>query len=265
MIISKFKKIKRALWTIRQPLTHWPSHENATISDLFVWRCSAQWQTYFELFNISSLFEDNVNPRSVTVVFFDHLGRQLLINKIKLKTNMRQTLDISSMVGQDYGEIGTFAVFHDQTPQEIINYGSFIAERGYVSYKFRNAPLRAYVHGNLDAVSLAPDGRLELLGGVSFFRRKYNLQHHLHQGLTYEFAMVNPTREIQRCIFELINIQTGKLVGVYKLKVATGGIQLLTVPVKDSGPVRLIIESGLIMARPLVFKLYNQKLDVFHG
>jgi hypothetical protein len=44
-----------------------------------------------------------------------------------------------------------------------------------------------------------------------------------------------------------------------------GGIQLVPVRADKSEPVRLVIQSHLVMARPLVFRIQNLKLDVFHG
>jgi hypothetical protein len=49
------------------------------------------------------------------------------------------------------------------------------------------------------------------------------------------------------------------------VNLAPGGVQLVPVRVDKSGPVRLVIQSHLVMARPLVFRIQNLKLDVFHG
>jgi hypothetical protein len=57
---------------------------NAPISDLFVWRSSPNWQTFFELIDISSLFEDDAFPRHVTLLFFDGEGNRILKRKVEL-------------------------------------------------------------------------------------------------------------------------------------------------------------------------------------
>jgi hypothetical protein len=265
MITQKLQRVRRAVWSWRQPLTYLPTLENAPISDLFVWRSSPEWQTFFELIDIPSLFEDDTLPRHVSLVFFDCGGRRLLERQMDLQANRRQTLDVSSMVGQSHGEMGTFAVFHSKTPSAITHLGSFLAERGYVSYCYLDAPLRAYVHGNLDAVALGPDGELQLLGGTSFLRRQYSLQHELIPGVVYELGLVNPTSSVQHITCKLISVLCGRIISVQTEKVSPGGIQTVVVPVDESGSVRLVIESHLVMARPLVFRIQNFKLDVFHG
>jgi hypothetical protein len=265
MIAQKIKRFKRAIWTWKQPLTHLPAHANAPISDLFVWRNSTDWTTYFELMDIPSLFEDDTLPRHVTLVFFDSGGRRISEQKVGMQANCRQTLDISSMVGRAHGGTGTFAVFHSTTPAGITRLGSFLAERGYVSYRYRDSPLRAYVHGNFDAVGRVEDGRMQLLGGTSFLCREYSLQHELQPGVAYELGMVNPTTSAQRCTYKMVSVLSGKIKSVQVVNVPPGGIQLVAVPVDESGSVRLVIESRLVMARPLVFRIQNLKMDVFHG
>lgn len=265
MIAQKIQRLRRAIWTWKQPLTRLPAPAADPISDLFVWRSSDEWETFFELIDIPSLFEDGQGQQHVTLAFFDGTGRQVLAHKVNLRANCRQTLDISSMVGRSHGETGTFAVFHSTTPSGVTKLGSFLAERGYVSYRYHGAPLRAYVHGNLDAISQGADGGLQLLGGRSFLSREYSLQHELQPGVVYELGMVNPTAGAQRCVCKLISVRSGKIMGVQPVNLAPGGIQLVPVRADKSEPVRLVIQSHLVMARPLVFRIQNLKLDVFHG
>jgi hypothetical protein len=242
-----------------------PTCADAPISDLFVWRSSLEWHTFFELIDIPSLFEDGRSTGQVTLVFFDGSGNCIQEQKVNLQANCRQTLDISAMVGRGHGESGTFAVFHSTTPSVVTKLGSFLAERGYVSYRYRGAPLRAYVHGNLDAISRGADGELQLLGGHSFLRREYSLQHELQPGVVYELGMVNPTSTSQRCICKLVLVRSGKLLHVQAVNLPPGGVHLVPVQADTSEPVRLVIQSHLVMARPLVFRIQNLKLDVFHG
>lgn len=265
MIKQKIQRLRRAIWTWKQPLTGLPARAAAPISDLFVWRISDEWETFFELIDIPSLFEDGQGQQHVIFAFFDVSGRRVSEHKVDLRANCRQTLDISSMVGRCHGEAGTFAVFHSRTPSDITKLGSFLAERGYVSYRYRGAPLRAYVHGNLDAISQDTDGGLQLLGGSSFLRREYSLQHELQPGVVYELGMVNPTSKVQRCNCKLVSVRSGKIMGVQPVNLAPGGIQLVPIRADKLEPVRLVIQSHLVMARPLVFRIQNLKLDVFHG
>lgn len=265
MIAQKIKRFRRALWTWRQPLTRLPASATSPISDLFVWRSSDEWQTFFELIDIPSLFEDYAGERDATLIFFSIDGRRIFEHKVRLQVHCRQTLDISALVGRAHGASGTFAVFHTTTPSSITKLGSFLAERGYVSYCYLGAPLRAYVHGNLDAISLGADGKLQLLGGVGLLRREYNLQHEMPPGVMYEFAMVNPTPTAQRCSCQFTSMTNGKILFVQVVNMPPGGSELISMQADKSESVRLVIESRLVMARPLVFRIKNLKLDVFHG
>ena len=125
--------------------------------------------------------------------------------------------------------------------------------------------MRAYVHGNLDAITQEPDGKLQLLGGRSFLSREYSLQHELQTGVVYELCIVNPTSTRQCCICKLVSVDSGKTKAVHIVNLAPGGIELLPIRSETLEPVRVVIQSHLVMARPLVFRIQNLKLDVFHG
>jgi hypothetical protein len=265
MIFEKLELMRRAMWIWRQPLTRQPSYFKAPISDLFVWRSSAEWQTFFEIIDIASLFDDSHVSGHVTLVFFDIDGTQFLEVKVELLPHLRKTLDISSLIGCSHGVIGTFSVFHSVTPEEVTNLGAYIAERGYVSYCYRNAPLRAYVHGNLDAIAMNFDGSKQLIGGRSFFKRSYSLQHELRPGIYYDYGLVNPTTLHQHFTCKLISVKSGLIVFSETLNVAPGGVRLGSISSENNQSLRLIIESRLVMSRPLIFSLKNHKLDVFHG
>jgi hypothetical protein len=264
-ITSGLKCLQRAIWTWKQPLTLRPRLSGELISDLFVWRSNDDWQTFFELIDIPSLFEDGCTSRYINIVFFDANGRQLLDKRIALDANKRQTLNVSSIIGQSYGELGTFAVFHEATPQDITGLDAHLAERGYVSYCYRNAPLKAYVHGNLDAISKAEHGALQLLGGIGFLRREFHLQHKIEPGVVYEFGLVNPSAQRQKCLCKLISTSSKREIGLTEFELDPGGAQLFSMQTKDFSNARLIIRSRMIMARPLVFRIHNQIMDVFHG
>lgn len=266
-LMQKVERYRRALWTWRQPLTRRPLASAVPISDLFVWRNSGEWATSFELIDIPGLFSDGEKDlgKHATLFLFDQHGRQFLKKKLELLPGRRQTIHLAEFLGEMNGEMGTFAVFHSSSPPELEPIGSFLAERGYVSYRYRNAPLRAYVHGNLDAIAQGADGELQLLGCSGFLRREYSLQHELQPGAVYELGMINPTPSAQRCICQLVSVRSGKIMGVQVVNLPPGGIQLVPVRADKSEPVRLVIQSHLVMARPLVFRIQNLKLDVFHG
>lgn len=267
MIVQKVARLRRAFWTWKQPLTSRPTQPAAPVSDLFLWRSSSEWQTSFELIDVPALFVDDsdASGRYVTVVFFDQNGHLFLEKHLDLLPHRRQTIDLSALVGKNHGELGTFAVFHSITPYALTGMGSFLAERGYVSYCYRGAPLRAYVHGNLDAIALGLDGRLELLGARGLLPRQYRLQHEMQGDALYELAMVNPTSGEQWCACQLVSTGSARILEIQSIKLAPGEVYLASFKVDKSEPVRVVINSRLIMARPLVFRIQNLKMDVFHG
>jgi hypothetical protein len=265
LIPFNIKRLKRAIWSWRQPLTHIPAEIDSPISDLFVWRSSENWQTFFELIDISSFFEDRNWPNKATLIFFDIKGERIFERSFELKPNRRRSLDISLIVGSSHGEIGTFAVFHTTPSSRITEFEAFLTERGYVSYCYRNAPLRSYVHGNLDAMSYKKDKGLRLLGGTSFLRREYRLQYQLQSDVSYEFALGNPTTFPMNFTFKLFLVEGGMEISKKLVCLAPGEMTLEKIDKDSRGARRLIIKSNLIMARPLVFRFKNLKLDVFHG
>ena len=267
MITSKLERFRRALWTWRQPLTRRPADTATQISDLFVWRNSREWQTSFELIDLPALFADigDAVARYATMVVFDQNGHRFLEIRLDLLPNRRQTIDLSAFIGDSHGEVGTFAVFHSSYPPALKNMGSFLAERGYVSYRYRDAPLRTYVHGNFDAIALGPKGELEFLGASGLLPREYRLQHEMRGSVLYELGMVNTTAVIKHCTCQLISINTGMIISCQRVKLTPGGVQVISFQINKSDTARMVIKSRLVMARPLVFRIQNYKLDVFHG
>ena len=267
MMIQVVKKILRTPWTWRQALTVRPYDSNAPISDLFIWRNSAEWQTNFELIDIPRLFVDGEGDATtlVKLVFFDRFGHQFLSEEVAVLPAIRQTINLASHLVGTNEEMGTFAVFHHSVPLAICSMGSYLAERGYVSYRYQGAPLRSYVHGNLDAIAQNTNGHLQALGGSSFFQRQYRMQFELTPGCQYKLCLVNPTASEQKCVGKLVSINEGKILCSKPFKLTPGGIHELTFQSEVTEHARVIIESHIIMARPLVFNIQNSKMDVFHG
>lgn len=258
------ERLRRATWSYKQPLTCLPLDAGAPVSDLFVWRNSGEWETFFELTDLPALFgASNDAGRSATLVFFDAAGQAFLEKTVEIPPGRRYTLALSEIVGNDHGPAGTFSVFHTHTPPGLKALGSYLAERGYVSYRYRAAPLRAYVHGNLDAIARLPDQSLQLLGGQSVRRREYSLQHALLAPGSYELGIVNPTRKKQRIVCRTLSA-SGKLLGSQAMTLAPRGCHLFRVAPEHEQQ-RIVMSSRLIMARPLVFRIQNQTVDVFHG
>ena len=267
MTLEKVERLRRALWTWKQPLTRRPADVGASVSDLFVWRNSREWRTSFELIDISALFPgaEDVRERYAIIYFFDLKGQCFLEKRFDLLSSRRQTIELAALIGCDHGEVGTFAVFHSLTPSVVMEMGAFLAERGYVSYRYRDAPIRAYVHGNFDATSRGKDGRRELLGGSGVLPREYRLQCEMTGPALYELALVNSTNAVQQTCFQLLSARNGKILRCQETQLRPGGADLLSFQIDEAESARVIIKSKVVMARPLVFRIQNLKLDVFHG
>jgi len=261
MINNLLRKVKKAPWVLAQPLTKKPNNPQSVISDLFLWRCNQDWNTYFELLDLASIFGDE-GQHQVDIVFFDNNGENFHQNSIELSGLYRQVLDISKVLStlkQLPSDYGTFCVFHKKIPNSVLKLQSFIAERGYVSYQYKNAPLRSYVHGNLDAI----DDSLTPLSGSSFLNRQYNLQYLLEMGKAYEIVLVNTSLKNKKVEFKVVDFNDSVLM---EKCITLKPKQVFILPIKDiPNPSHLIIKNKIIMARPVVFCFDNDKMDVFHG
>ena len=260
-------RVGRKLWTFKQPLTKIPKSSGVPVSDLFVWRNSDIWQTFFEITDISGLFLDGEknSKRKVTFFFFDNEGVLLYKECLDLISNRRQTIDLSVFLSNSKCTLGTFCVFHSHTPRVISELGSFIAERGYVSYVYNGASLRSYVHGNLDAISLRQNNSMEMLGANSFLPRAFMLQHELLGSAHYEINLVNASSRVQHLSCYILSIQSGEILDIRKAIILPRGTHMFQVKIEQSPTARIIIKSHLVMARPLVFRIKNKRMDVFHG
>lgn len=258
------ERLRRAIWSYKQPLSRVPTIAGSPVSDLFLWRNSEEWETFFELMDLPALF---AGPHSasghVVMVFFDAAGNIFLEKTVEVTPGRRNTIALSNIVGNDHGVAGTFCVFHSHTPISLQVLGSNLAERGYVSYRYLNAPIRSYVHGNFDAITRLSDQSLQLLGGKSIRRREYNLQHELDLRFIYELGIINPTRKNQKIVCRTL-AENGCQISCQSADLPPYGSHLFHITPENSNK-RAVISSYLIMARPLVFSFKDKKMDVFHG
>ena len=267
---NTINRIKKSIWTFRQHLSYTPKSSNACISDLFVWRYSKKWKTYFELFDIPSLFSGKAENNYVDIVLFDSKGDFLVRKKINLHSNERNTICISDILKGLYqfeveGDIGTFSIFHSHVPKKIKELKSYIAERGYVSYQYNNKPIRSYVHGNYDAIS-SHNKEMKMLGGRSFLKRKYRLQYIFNnKDELYEIGIVNTFEKKTKITYKVVSSKTEKLIEAITKTLPSKGIAIFPLKVNNNTPVRIIIESKLVMARPVVFSVNKDNLNIFHG
>lgn len=264
-LLKAIKNPKRAIFVYKQPLTKKPSERNVPVSDLFVWRNSKDWKTFFELVDIFGLFEETDSKnRYVTIVFYDCNGNKIIDRNFNLVPDVRTTLDFSDILAVFSESYGTFCVFHSETPDTVTTLGSFLAERGYVSYRYKDSPLRSYVHGNLDAVAYSKHHDIESLGSTSILSREYRLQYQLSANIQYEIAIVNSCNKSMSVSCVVLS-ENGDLYNSENTVVAEKGSTVFPVSIEKSGVYRVLIKSKFVMARPLVFCIDGTNIDVFHG
>lgn len=259
------QRFLRTIWTYQQPLTHIPSQGGVPVSDLFIWRKGSEWQTTFELTDMVALYSKGANSISgnICIRVYDSSGKEIGQHNFTPPSFRRQQIDISSLVQETLDHVGTFAVFHRCTPKSVQLMGCHLAERGYVSYRFRNAPLRSYVHGNLDAVTLK-NQKIELLGGSGLLWREYRVQYEMLPGSHYDIGIVNPSQRTQMVICKILACEGGKELQVLRVMLAPGACHLFTLMPSQLSR-RVVIKSRLVMARPLIFRIEDNKMDVLHG
>lgn len=263
---NTFVRIRRKIkFGINIPLKVFkkPTYSNSVTSDLFPIRNDTFWETEFEFLNIPGLISGETSKAHIAkIAFFNNKGLLLGFKNIEISGVSRKTLNINELLTGDFTTATTFAVFHDNEAQGIDLDGSFLAERGYAGYKFRDAPVKGYVHGNLDAVSYS-SGKLEKLGNYGPLKKTYSVQHLLTGPSDYEFIFTNPTSKkitIQP-ILEL-NSQVKKIL---KIKIDSLGVGTVKVKIKDGEIGNIKFKSFLYLGRPVVFRITSDSFDVFHG
>ena len=264
-MILYLNKLKSLSWRIFQPLVEKPSNPYSVVSDLFLWRKGTQLKTYFEAYNILPFFEDvNINKnQSTLIVIFDMAGNNIAEYKFQPNEYGRRTIEITDIVPKDCGEYGTFSVFHLPSPLVLSSFGCFLAERGYVGYGYNGSDVRSYVHGNLDALAYSSNNSMEFLGGASFRKRTFNIQHIFSPRDSYELAIVNPTRAMQEIKIYTLTLKADCIDCNYIALPPRGAYLFKPKPPEDQ--YRILLSSFLVMARPLIFRWQQHNLDVFHA
>jgi hypothetical protein len=260
-LIRKLKKLSKLHWILAQPLTKIPKKLGDPISELFVWRNSCDLMTFFELIDLASLFEEKTKHREVLLIFFNADGSEFRRKKIKVSCNNRNIINLSEYVSKSEDAIGTFCVFHE-TPDIVKQLGSFITDRGYVSYQYKNAPIRSYVHGNLDVVAYSNNQKVIMLGGRSFFKREYQIQYDLSK-YNYDVVLINPTDCNQDVLISLFQTNDSEPISTQSGRLRPREVCVFSV--KGISGQRAVITSNLVMARPVMFKYNKKYMSVFHG
>jgi hypothetical protein len=259
------QKFKYGLFIPRK-VTRKPKEKDSVISDLFPIRSTGKWSTFFEVLNVPALLNGSfmVSERQkMKFVFFDSSGLVIGEKIISAPSKARETFELDETFFKRCSDAATFSVFHLDYECSTDIGESYIAERGYTGFKRNDLPIKAYVHGNLDAVGLSRDS-LEMLGNAGVFPRIYQVQHPLAGSALYEFFIVNPCAKRVRLRFEL-RTENGKWRPIETFSLNPRGSRTIPVSVEGNEVKFIRVVSRLYLGRPVVFRNTESSLDVFHG
>jgi len=268
-VIVKATKIKRRaklFLFISKNLTKIPTDNSAVISDLFPIKQGNDWRTEFELLNVLGLIVGENNQSNLYLVnfyFYDSAGKLLGIREIKTENIGRNTIKLFKFLDNELKEAVTFSVFHPPILDKVEFSGSYLAERGYSGYEYQNLGVKGYVHGNLDAVALVK-GKVEPLGNSGLISRYYTVQHCLRGPAKYEFVFTNPTSKNIK-IIPNISLNQKKWETKESFTMNSLGSHTFTVDIKNNEKAFVRFKSRLYLGRPVVFRIADNSMDVFHG
>ena len=268
MLFYMLTKFRRRL----QPLTRRPPISCSPTSDLFPWRKDRNWDTYFRIIDICSLFpEDDRSAhshRKVDVIFFDPSGtelKRLRLSLVKPRDASESLLKISNLLNSQTASFGTFCVLHSFTPSCLQSLNCSIAERGYISFSHNLSTVQTYLHGNLDAVSRNSYGGVQLLGGSSILPRIFNIQYLFDPKDENELFIVNSTSKTRDfAIYYQTPGSRRNILSVDTIKLPSRGCQIVQC-IKLEVPFFVSIKSRLVMARPIIFTKNSKHFNVFHA
>jgi len=259
------RKLKFGIFIPRK-ITLKPKGPKAVISDLFPIRNDLDWKTEFELLNVPGLISGNnntTNDHSATLYFYDDNGNLLGNRHVAMNGVGRQTIKLTKILKNEISKAKTFALFHDYEGINLLSDGSFLAERGYTGYEYKNSGIKGYVHGNLDAVALL-NTQVKPLGNKSFFSRTYTVQHQLLGPARYEFIFTNPTSG-DVVIKPLLSSIGNNWIAQNYFRIPSLGTKIFSVDLNKGDTYKIKFKSRLYLGRPVVFRTYNESMDVFHG
>jgi hypothetical protein len=240
-----------------------PKDKNAVTSDLFPIRNDENWSTEFEFLNLPGLIRGDISSNhKANLVFFNRDGVELGRRDIEISGLGRKTVNLRDFMKDGLEESSTFSVFHERSGTESDLGSSFMAERGYVGYKFSNVPVKGYVHGNLDAVSYS-SGAIQKLGNLGFPKKTYFVQHLLTGPAEYDFVITNPTSK-KVTIKPVIEVN-GSETPLSRQTIPSLGCHIFKVNIQDTENGQIQFKSYLYLGRPVVFRIANNAFDVFHG
>ena len=247
-------------------LTRFPKENNCVISDLFLLRSDENWETQFEILNISALLNggySRVSHEKLLFVFYDSNGIEVGRKTLVTPKAGKYSLVLNNEFIHPIKNAATFAVFHLDNEINIDMKGSVLAERGYTGFLRQDVQMLGYVHGNFDAIAFNKDS-IEMLGRASKLRRGYQIQHAFTGEAAYELALVNPSDKRVKLIFQMRSPSTSwKTFQEFDLNPRGSQIIPIKVNLKEFHFVRIV--STLHLGRPVIFRNTDTSFDVFHG
>lgn len=242
-----------------------PFNTKSAISDLFVWRCDQEWETEFDLFNITSFVYPTELPKETCkVIIFNDEGGCIATHEFVLEPFEKRSLKLSELIGDAKG-LGTFAIFHHSTAVERYeSFKSHLTERGYIAYSRRGDVIRSFCHGNLQALSQAPNQKGFSYVAATAAPMRYHPQLILSDSRKIELIYTNPSPRSRDLLVNFFDKESRKI-EERKIKVPARSVKLITVNNPD-GKIHTFDNVGsIVMWRPVIKKYYETHFDVMHG
>lgn len=242
-----------------------PFNKRAAISDLFVWRCDDEWETEFDLFNISSfVYPDQQPQEECRIIFFDKDGRCIGKHVLTLAPFERRVLKLSDYVGTDK-EFGTFAVFHHSScVSRYEDAKTHLTERGYIGYHRKGDVLKSFCHGNLQALSQGPAQEGFSYVAATTAPMRYHPQLILSDSAMIELIYTNPSSRSKALSVNLFDKDSQK-VGERHVALPARSVRIIEIDNLDKAIHTFDNVGGIVMWRPVIKKYYDTHFDVMHG
>jgi hypothetical protein len=251
---------------IQPPFVNRPISSKAAISDIFPWRVDDLWETQFDILNIPALLEaDRQADQQIQLVIFNQSGDEIERTAIEAPATKAHKINLRDYLKGATGS-GTFSCFHTaQTNGLTQKYRSYIAERGYLSFRRKQDQLWSYVHGNQQAIAMnMKNNRLSFVGGSSKDEDIYRPQLTFEDCEKFEIVYANPTGKAQTISLRLFDRQ-GKTRAGGDTLIPPRGIHVFSINNHDADIISVQNSSRVKMWRPVIFKFYESHFNVLHA
>ena len=232
-----------------------------SVSDFFYWNTLEKNNTKINITNLASQVLPNiVQDCKVHFIFYDSNGNIIYEFKKNLAYFKSYSFLVSDLCPNNYGSMLIFHNFNNT--DELVNYGSYVSEKGYVGYNYDNGPWN-FVHGNNSSLSLSKNGSIIPLLSKSLFKNNsYIPQVRFDDCTNSSLIFSNSLDSDLKTKIELFDNNWNKLkiINTITLPKNTKIISLDSI-----NHTYVKIKSNILLFRPLIFKKYNTYFDIFHG